>query len=294
MPQSGSHSDPDSFYRELTARNAYFIPAKTQERLRRIRILVAGCGSTGGACTQSLARVGVEHFALADNGTYELNNLNRQHALTGDVGQNKALFHAARISGINPHAEVQAHPEGITPENVTKLTDWAEVIMDAVDVTTSGGIAMKLRLHECARAARKPVFTALDLGFCQWGRSYDYRDPGTALLGGTFEKARSARHPLKALFAIVPVSAIPAHALPLVRDILKDSELSASQLGATSDLLSSIIVAAMVRFANSGEVLEGWNIDLHSMAHPLRDRLPEWIRGLRLRAEVSRLLREVA
>ena len=38
-----------------------------------------------------------------------------------------------------------------------------------------------------------------------------------------------------------------------------------SQLGATSDLLSSIIVAATVRFVETGEFVPGWSLDLWDM-----------------------------
>lgn len=288
QPSYPTHAD--EFYRELTMRNQAFITPETQAKLRTVKILIAGCGSTGGACTTSLARAGVTRFALADNGAYELNNLNRQHAFLGDLGENKAEFNAKKIREINPHAQVQVHPEGIAPGNVDALVEWADLIMDAVDVTSQSGIDMKLKLHEVARRARKPVLTGLDLGFRQWGRSYDYRSPDTALLGGSYESARAARHPLQALFSIVPVSAIPAHCLPLVIRLLKDASVPASQLGCTSDLLASIIVPSVIRFVETGELVPGWNIDLTSLAASRAQRMRLAWQGVWWRAEVRRLL----
>ena len=67
---------PIDVYDEFTSRNRGFVLPESQQRLRAATVLVAGCGSTGGAVVEPLTRLGVEAFVLADNGTYELNNLN--------------------------------------------------------------------------------------------------------------------------------------------------------------------------------------------------------------------------
>lgn len=289
-----SDQSPEEYYRELTTRHQHFVSPKAQARLSELKVLVAGCGSTGGACIESLARLGIQNFALADNGTYELNNLNRQHALLENIGQNKAEFHASQVKGINPYANVQVCPEGIGPRSAEKLVQWADIVIDAVDVTTPTGMTAKLLLHVHAHGARKPVFTALDLGFLQYGKSYDYRHSGTRLLGGRYEAARTAQHPLKALFAIVPLSKVPAHVLPLAYDLMTKSGISASQLGATSDLLSSLIVAAMIRFAEDGSLVRGWSASLESIACSPLDRARTLIKGIWLRRQVKRLIANAA
>ena len=48
---------PTDFYSELTARNTGFISPRAQGRVREATVLVAGCGSTGGAAVEPLARV---------------------------------------------------------------------------------------------------------------------------------------------------------------------------------------------------------------------------------------------
>ena len=77
--------DHDQFYRELTLRNAGFISADDQCGLREAVILIAGCGSTGGSVIELLVRSGAEHLILVDNGSYELNNANRQNMVVGDI-----------------------------------------------------------------------------------------------------------------------------------------------------------------------------------------------------------------
>ena len=94
------HLDETAFYRELTSRNHHFISADTQAKLKNFKILIAGCGSTGGACIEALARVGVTQFVLTDNGTYDVSNLNRQHARLDAIGKNKASFHREEVLAI--------------------------------------------------------------------------------------------------------------------------------------------------------------------------------------------------
>lgn len=252
---------------------------------------MAGCGSTGGACTASLARVGVQNFALADNGEYELNNLNRQHAEIRDLGRNKAEFHAERIRGINPACKIEVHTTGMTPANTPELVAWADIIMDAVDVTTESGIAAKLELHRVAHGSRKPVLTALDMGYCQYGKSFDYRKTLTPLMGGRFEAIKAAKHPMKALFTLVPLWAVPGHCLQLIDDLLTGKAESASQLGCTSDLLASIIVPAIVRFVETGDVVRGWRINLAPIAGRRLHRWARLLPELALRVQIHDRLR---
>src|SRR5207237_319692 len=77
--------DHEAFYAELVARNRGLIDEGSQAHLRQTRFVVAGCGSTGGACVMPLVRSGAERFVLLDPGAYELNNLNRQDAGLDDV-----------------------------------------------------------------------------------------------------------------------------------------------------------------------------------------------------------------
>lgn len=282
--------DPEEYYKTLTSRNHHFVSPETQKKLRQVKVFVAGCGSTGGACIESLARIGVENFILADNGEYELTNLNRQHAFKENIGDNKAQFHAECLKNINPNINVKFYREGVSMDNIDSSVEWADIIIDAIDVTSASGIAMKLTLHEYAQAAHKPVLTALDIGFRQWGRTYDYRQRGLDILDGTYEKAKAAKHPLKILFSIVPLSAVPAHSLNLVQDLFEKKDISASQLGCTSDLLSAIIVPVMIQFVETGRVVRGWNIDLNSFSKPFGERVKQYFKGIKARKHIRKLL----
>jgi tRNA threonylcarbamoyladenosine dehydratase len=260
--KSHTFTDNNKFYTEFTSRNAHFIEPETQRRISELDVLIAGCGSTGGACIEPLARLGVRRFRLADNGSYEITNLNRQHARLDSVGKNKAAFHADEIRSIQPYSEIISFEEGITESNLNQAISGAHLVMDAIDVTTRSGLEMKIRLHEECAARRVPVFSALDLGYRQWGRSFDYRKAEQIPLDGLADAARKKNHPISALFTLYPLSSVPDHALVLIDDLLENRVEYASQLGATSDLLSSIIVAATIRYVESGDLLPGWSFDL--------------------------------
>src|SRR6202011_4417088 len=101
---SDAVADHVANHAELTARNRGLISDADQQRLSTTRFVIAGCGSTGGACIMPLVRSGAERFVLMDPGTYELNNLNRQDATLADLGANKATASARRIHAVNPFA----------------------------------------------------------------------------------------------------------------------------------------------------------------------------------------------
>jgi hypothetical protein len=277
----------DDFYRDLTSRNQHFVSKATQERLRTFKILIAGCGSTGGACIEALARVGVCNFWLADNGSYELSNLNRQHARLENIGENKAQFHAAEIARINPHAHVTVDTRGICAENVEAFVQAADLVFDAVDVTTPAGIRAKVLLHQKCHQFKKPVWSGLDLGYLQWGCSFDYRQK-MAVLNGAEGAALKAAHPIAALFKIYPIGILPGHAAALMVDLMEERCDFASQMGCTSDALSAVIVPAVLKFVGHGILISGWRVDLAPYRFTWSERVSDWLLGVRLRAKLRR------
>lgn len=282
----------DEFYTELTSRNRHFISKDLQHKLRSFKILIAGCGSTGGACIEALARVGVCHFYLADNGRFDLSNLNRQHARLENLNQNKAQFHAKEIAHINPYSHVKFSDQGINASNVDEFVSQSDLIFDAIDVTTREGIEAKILLHQKAHENKKPLLTALDMGFLQKGFSYDYRLSGIKPLNGKSSAIAKATHPIASLFQILPFHKTPTHCYPLVLDLLEGKSDFASQLGCTSDALSAVIVPSVLRFVDTGELVKGWSLDLYPLRHSLSRRLKNWFRDVRLRGQILKILNQ--
>ena len=284
----------DEYYKILTTRNRHFVNQKTQESLRNLKVFVAGCGSGGGACIEPLIRLGVTQMKIADNGEYELANLNRQHAFTDSLGVNKSEFHFGEVKRINPFADIEYFKEGITHENLPSIIQWADLVIDCVDVTTFRAIDLKISLHEYSKKYAKPVFSMLDLGYCQWGTGYDYRKNSVTELNGRRDRARKAKHPIKVMFEMFPLASVPAHSMQLMIDLMEDVAQPASQLGCASDMLSSVIAPSVLRFAEHGELVKGWNINLEYLAQPFSVRLMTYLKYPFLWLKAIKLLKSLS
>ncbi len=250
-----SEGDPDAFYAELTTRNRGFISERTQARLGVMTVLVAGCGSTGGAAVEPLVRLGVQHFLLAEPGAYELNNLNRQSAFLSEIGENKAVVHARRVVAVNPHATVSVDRHGITADNVLDLVAACAVVVDGVDVTEPAGWVAKWLLHEAAAAVGRPVISGYDMAGTQYIRYYDYA-PASAPFDGRIDRAAldeaiATDATWDLLRKVVPMRVVPVEMLESARRMLASGEDGLPQLVYTS-LLYGAAAARMVVSVSEG------------------------------------------
>lgn len=162
-----------SEYSTLTLRNLDYIPPELQAKIRACRLLIAGCG-IGSSFAETAARLGFEHFVLVDGDVVDAHNLNRQRYDTGDIGRPKAEALGQRIKAINPNAHVEKIYSYLTPDNAADLVTQADVIFDTIDFLDLQGI---VGLHDACRTQRKPVITALAMG---WGAGCVYFPAGTA------------------------------------------------------------------------------------------------------------------
>jgi tRNA threonylcarbamoyladenosine dehydratase len=284
------------FYEEFTERNRGFISARTQEELSQARILIAGCGSTGGAAVEPLARLGVQDFILADIGEFELNNLNRQHAAFTDIGRHKAEVAARRIMEINPHARVDIVADGITADNARDLVGRCSVVIDGVDVTEGSGWRAKYRLHEAAARSRRPVLTGYDMAGAQYIRFYDYRKPGRRPFDGKITSPMVDRAMVwSLLFKAIPVRFIPLEMLRNARENLGETNYSVPQLVYASMQFGALSARMTAEILAGQPVRRHVMVDVHRATRRTADRWSGgvWppftlLGGLRELASVSR------
>lgn len=261
-------ADHESFYAQLTTRNTPVIPAARQAALRRARIVVAGCGSTGGAIVGPLVRTGAERFVLLDPGTYDVDNLNRQDATLADVGRNKAEVTAERIHAVNPFADVVVHTDGVVPGSVAGLLRPGDLVMDAVDVTTQRGVDAKVALHDAACAARLPVLTAYDIAGTQFLELFDYRRLRRPLRG----RVSPGATPSEVLEALVPPWVLPLEILGELRARRTDPDRPFPQLAMASTLLGALAPPFFLSLAAGEPVRRRVRIDLETAVRPWRSR----------------------
>ncbi len=267
-------ADRRAFYAEFTVRNRGFISTATQQRLEQARLLIAGCGSTGGAAVEPLARIGVQSFVMADTGSFELNNLNRQHAAFADIGRHKAKVAAERVRAINPYAEAETVLEGITEDNADKLVAGCSVVIDGVDVTERSGWQAKYALHRAAARARVPVLTGYDMAGTQYIRFYDYRRAGAEPFDGRIS-AHQVDHGViwALLFRVIPTRFIPLEMLKNAREHLGEDGYSVPQLVYASLLFGALTARMTAEIVSGAPVKRHVAVNAHSATRPLPRRL---------------------
>lgn len=280
------------FYEEFTERNRGFVSERTQEALSRARLLIAGCGSTGGAAVEPLTRIGVQDFLLADVGQFELNNLNRQHAAYGDIGRPKAEVAAERLMSVNPHARVEVVTEGITAANAEALVGGASVVIDGVDVTERSGWRAKYLLHEAAVRSRRPVLTGYDMAGTQYIRFYDYRRDGSSPFDGRIKAGDIERAGIwSLLYRAVPTRYIPLEMIRNAREHLGEEGYSVPQLVYASLLFGALSTRMTAQILVGDPVRQDVVVDVHGVTRPLAAQVRT---GLRWPVELIGGLRKLA
>ena len=271
-PVSEEH---EAFYAELTLRNAGLVAPEIQAALRTTRIVVAGCGSTGGAVLMPLTRTGAERFVLFDPGTYELSNLNRQEASVADVGRNKARASADRILAANPFCAIEVHEEGVQADTIASLLRAGDMVFDAIDVTSSEGIAAKLALHDAAAGLSLTVITAYDIAATQFIEIFDYRRVRAPLAGRI--KRRDAS-PEQVLRALVPPFVLPREIFSVLLERRRDPKRGFPQLAMTSTFLGALAVEITLRLLAHKPVRRRIHVDLADLARPVTRRAIDDVR----------------
>ena len=263
----------EAHYAELTRRNQPALPTADQRALSGTRLLVAGCGSIGGAVVEPLARMGLMHFLLAEPGSYELNNLNRQAALLPDLGRNKAEVLRELVGKIHPAARVLVEPRGVTAGNVDWLVGSTDVIVDGVDVTEEAGLRAKVLLHEEAFRQQRVVISGLDLAGTQLVRIFDYREAGAQPFDGRLAKAPSPLTPVEFLARIIDPLDFPAEMLDYCEAAIRGTAGSAPQLAPAADLFGVLASWAVLDVACGRPLVKRVRLDVPGLLRPAPQEL---------------------
>jgi molybdopterin/thiamine biosynthesis adenylyltransferase len=105
--------------------------------------------------------MGVGRLIVVDGDVFVDHNLNRQVlSAEGDLGLFKAEVARAKVAQINAAVEVIAHPEEATRDNLPRLLDGAEVVVDALDRLPS-----RLMLQEVAQEMGIPMVHGAIAGY---------------------------------------------------------------------------------------------------------------------------------
>jgi molybdopterin/thiamine biosynthesis adenylyltransferase len=275
----------DEFYRQITVRNHGLISDADQHRLRTSNILIAGCGSVGGAAVEPLVRLGAENLTLAEPDGYDLHNINRQSARLQDIGRNKAEVFQENMRDINPFAAIGVEHFGITPDNVERVVQQASVVLDAVDVTTKPPLRAKFLLHKAAKQFRRPVIAGYDIAGLQMLLVYDYRDPSVQVMNGRIrEEELETIQPIEFLYRVIiswPIPPLPLEIIPVLSSQLRGETSGFPQIVYTCHLFGVLATRAVLDVLAGRPLREKTLVDVNDVLRPGRERTRVFLARIR-------------
>ena len=103
------------------------------KRLKTAIIGVAGLGGLGSSVSIALARMGIGTLIIADHDVVEPSNLNRQQYFIDQIGSAKTDAMIEILARVNPYVQVVAHRVILTKQNIPKIFEKADIIVECFD-----------------------------------------------------------------------------------------------------------------------------------------------------------------
>ena len=108
--------------------------AEAQRRLAQSSVLLVGAGGLGSTLSQLLCAAGVGRLVLLDADRVSASNLQRQILYrTDQVGEPKAKQATESLRRLNPHVQIEAYDEFLTPANARLRAEGCDLIADGSD-----------------------------------------------------------------------------------------------------------------------------------------------------------------
>ncbi|MEX2216867.1 MAG: HesA/MoeB/ThiF family protein [Phycisphaeraceae bacterium] len=124
-----------------------------QQKLKNASVLISRCGGLGGLVAYELAAAGVGRLVIAHAGNVKPSDLHRQLLMTHDwLGKPRIESIARRLKELNPYVEVVGVPENVSHQNVAKLVEQVDVIVDAAPLFEE-----RYAMNDEAVRQRKPM-----------------------------------------------------------------------------------------------------------------------------------------
>lgn len=149
--------DP-KLYAERVNRTEVFLGRTKAEQKEAQKILsnatvgIAGTGGIGGAVALRLARFGVKRIKIADPGTFDWTNINRQLGATKhNAGRNKATVVGEIVHDLAGDVTIEVFTDGITVENADEFVNGCDILLDQLEFTV---IKERFALHKAFRRNR--------------------------------------------------------------------------------------------------------------------------------------------
>ncbi len=166
---------------ERYQRNLGVISPSEQVKLLQSKVAIIGAGGLGGTVLEFLARMGIGKLIIADKDLIVDSNLNRQILSTEtNLGQRKTEFAVKRVKEINSSIEIIGHSVFINSDNVKKIIEGAEVVVDALD-----NLPSRFVLQKACRDLKIPLVHGAIAGFNGQLTTIFPEDKGLELIYGS-------------------------------------------------------------------------------------------------------------
>ncbi len=106
---------------------------KNFNRVRSVRVGIAGAGGLGSNCALNLVRVGFEKLTVADFDRVDASNLDRQFYFLDQVGMYKVEALKTNLCRINPGLELKIIKEKIEKNNVKHIFADCDIVAECLD-----------------------------------------------------------------------------------------------------------------------------------------------------------------
>ncbi len=162
-------------------RNLGVVIPSEQIKLLQSKVAIIGAGGLGGTVLELLVRMGIGELIIADKDIIGDSNLNRQILSTEtNLGQSKTEVAVKRAKEINSSIEITGHSVFIDSDNVKKIIEGAEVVVDALD-----NLPVRFILQQACRELNIPLVHGAIAGFNGQLTTIFPQDKGLELIYGS-------------------------------------------------------------------------------------------------------------
>ena len=105
-----------------------YIGEEKLEKLKKVKVGIAGAGGLGSNCAFNLVRSGFYKFKIVDFDVVEPSNLNRQFFFLDQLGMPKVLALEENLRRINPEVRIEAIQQKVQKDNARAFDDCDVVV----------------------------------------------------------------------------------------------------------------------------------------------------------------------
>lgn len=123
--------------------------AKVNEKLRSVKVGIAGLGGLGSNIAAMLVRSGIRDLVIADHDKVDISNINRQNYFIEQLGSDKTDATEENLKRINPYVKIKKHTIRIDPNNITNIFEKCEIVCEAFDQASEKSMFINNILEKC-------------------------------------------------------------------------------------------------------------------------------------------------